>query len=58
MRRRAGRGLSVVCVGRVGPGEGGAEQVGLGIDGAERTRRGLAEDGERAVVEVIGRQLV
>ena len=57
MCRRAGRGLSVVCVGRVGPGERGAEQVGLGVDGAERTGRSLAEDGERAVVEMIGRKL-
>ena len=57
MCRRAGRGLSVVCVGRVGPGERGAEQAGLGVDGAERTGRNLAEDGERAVVEMIGRKL-
>lgn len=56
--RRAGRGLSVVCVGRVGPGEGGAQQVGLGIDGAERAGRGLAEDGEGAIVEMVGRKLV
>ena len=46
-----------MCVGRVGPGERGAEQAGLGVDGAERTGRNLAEDGERAVVEMIGRKL-
>ena len=52
--RRARKRLAV-GLGRV---ERGTEEVGLRVDGAGRTRRGFAENGERTVVEVVGRELV
>ena len=52
--RRARKRLAV-GLGRV---ERGTEEVGLRVDGAGRTRRRLAENGERTVVEVVGRELV
>ena len=54
MCRRARKRLAV-GLGRV---ERGTEEVGLRVDGAGRTRRGFAENGERTVVEVVGRELV